>query len=137
MAKQLSSLDMHFLVRELKKLEGSRVDRIYSSGREEIYIQLHKSNIGKKIIRILIGKAIFATEAKNIDETPSGFCMLLRKHLEGKFLESIEQLEPERILKLVFKSKDEINLIYLEFFGKGNVILCDGEGIIFDSLINW
>ena len=135
MAKQLSSLDMHFLLKELKSLEGSRADRIYSSGREEVYIQLHKSNIGKKIIRILIGKAIFATEAKNIDETPSGFCMLLRKHLEGKFLESIEQLEPERILKLVFKSKDEIRRLYLEFFGKGNVILCDGEGIIFDSLI--
>ena len=134
--KQISSLDLHFLVKELKELEGSRADRIYSSGKEEIYIQLHKSNVGKKIIRILIGKAIFAAEAKSIDEAPSGFCMLLRKHLEGKFFDSIGQLEPERILKLAFKSKEESRTLYIEFFGKGNVVLCNEEGIILDSLIH-
>ncbi len=134
--KQISSLDLHFLVKELKELEGSRADRIYSSGKEEIYIQLHKSSVGKKIIRVLIGKSIFAAEAKSIDETPSGFCMFLRKHLEGKFFDSIEQLEPERILKLTFKSKEESKFLYLEFFGKGNLILCNQDGIILDSLIH-
>ncbi len=134
--KQISSLDLHFLVKELKELEGSRADRIYSLGKEEMYIQLHKSNVGKKIIRILIGKAVFAAEAKSIDETPSGFCMLLRKHLEGKFFDSIGQLEPERILKLTFKSKEESRILYIEFFGKGNVILCNQDGIILDSLIH-
>ena len=136
MAKQLSSLDMHFILKEFKELEGSRADRIYSSGKEEIYIQLHKSNVGKKIIRVLVGRAIFAAEAKIIDETPSGFCMLLRKHLEGKFFDSIQQLEPERIFKLAFKSKEESRTLYIEFFGKGNVILCNGEVIILDSLIH-
>src|SRR3989338_1864318 len=99
MAKQLSALDMHFLIKELKEMEGSRVDQIYNYSHEEIYIQLHKSNVGKKILRVIIGKIIFITETKIIDETPSGFCMLLRKHLEGKFLDSIQQLESERILK--------------------------------------
>ena len=134
--KQISSLDLYFLVNELKELEGSRADRIYSSGKEEIYIQFHKSNVGKKIIRVLIGKAIFAAEAKSIDEAPSGFCMFLRKHLEGKFFDSVEQLEPERILKLAFKSKEESRLLYIEFFGKGNLILCNDEGIIMDCLIH-
>lgn len=136
MAKQLSSLDMHFLVRELKKLEGSRVDQIYNEGSEDIYLQLHKSNEGKKILRIVVGKSIFLAEAKSADETPSGFCMMLRKYLEGKFLDSIEQIDSERILKLAFKSKDELKLIYLEFFGKGNVILCNNDGIITDSLVH-
>lgn len=136
MPKQLSSLDMHFILNELKELEGSRADRIYSSGKEEIYIQLHKSNVGKKIIRVLIGKSIFAAEAKSIDENPSGFCMLLRKHLEGKFFDSIGQLEPERILKLTFKSKEESRILYIEFFGKGNLIMCNQDGIILDSLIH-
>src|SRR3989338_2918858 len=122
MPKQLSSLDMHFILKDLKELEGSRADRIYSLGKEEIYIQLHKSNIGKKIIRVLVGKAIFAAEAKSIDEAPSVFCTFLRKHLEGKFFDSVEQLEPERILKLAFKSKEESRMLYIEFFGKGNLI---------------
>ena len=59
MAKQLSTLDIHFLLKELKSLENSRVDRIYNSGKEEFYVQLHKSNIGKKILRVITGKAIF------------------------------------------------------------------------------
>jgi predicted ribosome quality control (RQC) complex YloA/Tae2 family protein len=136
MKTQLSSLDMHFVLKELKNLEGSRVDKIYSNGKEELYVQFHKSNLGKKILRIIAGNAIFLTEIKSIDKIPSGFCMLLRKNLEGKFLDSIEQLEPERILKLVFKARDETKKLYLEFFGKGNIILCNNEDIIIDCLMH-
>ncbi len=134
--KQISSLELHFLVKELKQLEGSRVDRIYLNGKEDLYVQLHKSNEGKKIIRVVIGKAIFAAETKTADENPSGFCMLLRKHLEGKFFGSIGQIEPERIAKLIFKSKEGIKILYLEFFGKGNSILCNEDGLIIDALVH-
>jgi len=133
--KQLSSLELHFLGKELQILENSRVDRIYNRGRDDIYLQFHKSNAGKKILRIVFGKSIFLAEEKSTDETPSGFCMLLRKNLEGKFLDSVEQIEPERILKLVFKAKNDERNLYLEFFGKGNVILCSKDGIILDCLI--
>ena len=134
MTNQLSSLDIHFLIKELKILEGSRVDKVYNSGKEEIYIQLHKSSSGKNVLRIIIGKAMFVTETKTTDEIPSEFCMLLRRNLEGKFLVIIEQLEPERIVKLAFKSKEETRFLYLEFFGKGNLILCNQENNIIDAL---
>lgn len=133
--KQISSLELYFLVQELKTLENSRVDRIYNSGKEEIYIQSHKSNVGKKILRIIVGKTIFLTETKSVDEMPSGFVLLLRKHLEGKFLDSIKQLESERIIKFIFKSRDETKKLYLEFFGKGNVILCNNDEVIIDCAI--
>ena len=133
--KQISALELHFLVKELKDLENSRVDKIYNYGKEDIYIQLHKSNVGKKILRIIFGRSIFLTETKSVDEKPSEFCLLLRKNLEGKFLDSIEQLEPERILKFVFKTKNQTKKLYLEFLGKGNVILCDDEDVIIDCLI--
>jgi len=133
--KQISALELHFLVKELKDLESSRVDKIYNNSKEEIYIQLHKSNAGKKILRIIIGKSIFLTETKSVDERPSEFCLLLRTNLEGKFLDSIEQIDPERILKFAFKSKYEVKNIYLEFFGKGNVILCNNDNVIIDCSI--
>jgi predicted ribosome quality control (RQC) complex YloA/Tae2 family protein len=136
MTKQLSSVDMHFLLKELKGLEGSKADRIYSNGREEIYIQLYQSNEGKKLLRFIAGKVIFLTRTKYADEKPSGFCTFLRKHLEGKFLGSVEQLEPERIFKFVFKAKDETKKLYLEFFGKGNVILCNDDDTIVNCLIH-
>ncbi|MFH0868045.1 MAG: NFACT family protein [Candidatus Woesearchaeota archaeon] len=135
MVKQLSSLDMYFLCKELKKLEGSKVDKIYNNGNEEVYIQLYQSNAGKKLLRVIVGKAIFLTDTKTVGEGLSDFCAQLRKHLEGKFLDSIKQLEPERILKFIFKGKDEMKNLYMEFFGKGNVILCSEDDIIIGCLI--
>ena len=135
MIKQLSSIDIYFLLKEIKGLEGSRVDKIYNLGKEEIYIQLYKTNIGKKILKIILGKSIFLSETKSSDEAPSHFCMMLRKHLENKILYSVKQIEPERILKLDFKTKDDIKKLYIEIFGKGNVVLCNNEDIILDSLI--
>lgn len=135
MAKQLGSLEMHFLLKELKDLEKARVDRVYNAGNEEAYIQFHKSGFGKKILRIILGKAIFVSEEKSSDEKPSHFCTVLRKHLEGKILEGIEQIKPERIISLVFKSKEDEKMLHMEFFGKGNLILCGKDGIIIEALL--
>ncbi|MBI2135111.1 NFACT family protein [Candidatus Woesearchaeota archaeon] len=135
MAKQISSIDLHFLIKELKDLEKSKVDRIYNVENEEMYMQFHKSNAGKKILRIMLGKGIFISEEKSSDEKPSHFCTMMRKHLEGKILESIEQIKPERIIKFALKSKEEEKILYVEIFGKGNVILCNKDGIIIEALL--
>ena len=132
--KALSSLDLHCMVGELKPLEGSRVDNIYQKGKEEFLFQLHKSNEGKKLLRVLVGKALFLASHKEEMETLSGFCMLLRKHLGNATLASLSQIEPERIIKIVFEAKDSSYALYIEFLGKGNVIFSDGKGIIIDAL---
>jgi len=134
MVKQLSSIDVNIIVKELMYLESSRVGKIYSIGKEEIYIQLYKTNVGKNFLRIISGKAMFVTETKSVDEMPSHFCTMLRRHLGNKILDSIKQLHPERIIEFVFRGKDEIKKIYIEIFGKGNVILCNNETVIIDSL---
>ena len=135
MAKQLGSMEMDFLLKELKELEKARVDRVYNLGNEEAYIQLHKSGFGKKILRIILGKAIFVSEEKSSDEKPSHFCTMLRTHLEGKMLEGIEQIKPERIITMAFKSKEDEKILHIEFFGKGNIILCGKDGVIIEALL--
>jgi predicted ribosome quality control (RQC) complex YloA/Tae2 family protein len=132
--KSLSSIELHHMIGELKALEGSRVDNIYQKGKEEFIFQLFKSNEGKKLLRAIVGKSIFLTLLKEDMESDSGFCMLLRKHLEGSFLEKIEQIEPERIARMAFRAKEKTFHLYIELFGKGNVILCDEGAIIIDSL---
>src|SRR5690606_10770010 len=69
------------------------------------------------------------------------FCMVLRKHLSGAILESIEQDGMERIITFTVKSRNEIGDIsskklILELMGKhSNLVLVDGErGHIIDSL---
>lgn len=132
--KQISSLELHFLLKELKPLINSRIDNIYNSGKDKSVFQLHKSNVGKLLLKIIIGKAIFISEDKESDERPSGFCQLLRKYLDGKFLSSINHIEPERILELIFESKNEKIKVYLEFFNPGNIVVCDYEDTIISAL---
>jgi predicted ribosome quality control (RQC) complex YloA/Tae2 family protein len=67
-------------------------------------------------------------------DSTQGFCMLLRKHLEGAFLERIAQVEPERIVKMIFSGKERVFHLYVELFGKGNVVLCNENNIIIDAL---
>jgi len=134
MKKQLSSLDLHFLVKELKILEDSRIDKIYQAEKEIITFSFYKSNSGKKLLKINIGKCMHLVEGKEEFGETLGFGMFLRKHLDGVFLSEISQLEPERIIKFDFKIKEEIKTLYVELFGKGNMILCNENNVILNAL---
>jgi predicted ribosome quality control (RQC) complex YloA/Tae2 family protein len=129
--KQLSSIEIHFILKDIGNLCGSKVDRVFNYG-QDFYFQLHKANVGRIILKVVSGKAVFIAEKKSHSEA-SHFCLMLRKHLQGKFLESVDHLKPERILKLVFRSKSEERILYLEMFAKGNIILCDKD-VIIDAL---
>lgn len=83
---------------------------------------------------------VTADEYTNPQEPPM-FCMLLRKHLTGATLESIEQYGMERIVTFTFKTCNEIGdiaykTLIMELMGKhSNVMLVDQEkGHIIDSL---
>lgn len=72
---------------------------------------------------------------------PPMFCMLLRKHLVGSFLEKVEQYDNERIVMFYFKGKNEIGdetrkTIIIEVMGKhSNIHLIDQDkGHILDSI---
>lgn len=134
MKRQLSSLDLHFLARELKALEGSRIDKIYQPEKEIIVFSFHKANEGKKFLKMNIGQSIHLMEAKEDYGETLGFGMFLRKHLDGYFLDEIRQIEPERIIRFDFRIKDEKKTLYAEMFGKGNIILCNEHNIILNAL---
>lgn len=133
MKKQLSSIDIHFLLQELEFLKDSRIDKIYQPEKFAIVLSLFKSNAGKKILKINVGQSLYIDEKEDYEET-LGFGMFLRKHIDGYFLYDISQIEPERIIKFSFKVKDNKKFLYIEFFGKGNAILCDENNTIINSL---
>lgn len=69
-----------------------------------------------------------ATKRDN-PKTPPNFVMLLRKHLEGSRLFSVEQVDFDRILHLKFRTfSDETLTLIIEIMGKhSNIILVNGE----------
>ena len=133
MKRQLSSLDLHFLVDELKILKDSRIDKIYQPEKSIIVFRLFKTNAGKKLLAINIGQSIYISGGKEDYGEILGFGMLLRKHLDGYFLDGIKQIKPERIINITFRAKDSTKHLYIEFFGKGNAILCDENNSIINS----
>jgi len=134
MKKQLSSIDLHYLVKELETLKDSRIGKIYHPEKELLVFGLYKANAGKKLLGIHIGKFISMAEEKEAYEEILGFGQFLRKHLDGYFLADIGQLKPERILKLTFRAKEDKKHLYIEFIGRGNAILCNEHDVIMNAL---
>ena len=133
MKKNLSSLEINYLLREMDTLIGSKVDKIYNI-RNEIILVLHVPNTGKTIMRIVPGKFLFNGNTRESSEEPSSFCMLLRKHLDNARLRTISQMLPERIVEFVFE-KDNVKKLYAEFFSQGNIILCNENGEIITAQV--
>ncbi len=65
---------------------------------------------------------------------PSGFSMKLRKHINNKRLESLEQLGVDRVVDLTFGSGDAAYHVILELYDRGNVVLTDCDYKILNIL---
>jgi predicted ribosome quality control (RQC) complex YloA/Tae2 family protein len=121
--KSLTALDIKIVVEELQFLEGSRVDKISHSG-SELLIKLYTKKIGSNLLRIKIGEYLTLTQYKEKYDKATPFAMTLRKYLMGYTLQSIKQLNNERIVDLVFQKDDKKYVLICEFFSKGNIVLC-------------
>lgn len=130
---QLSALEINYLVKELQFLIGSKVDKIFHPEKRQLILQLHKTGIGKNLLKIQVPEYFCITQNKQATERPSQFCIYLRKKFSNSFLESIEQKGFERIIELKFKTKEKPISLILEFFSTGNIIIVE-EGKITSAL---
>lgn len=71
-----------------------------------------------------------------VPQSPPNFCMLLRKHLGGAFIKSVEQVGFDRILKIHTEAPDgNRNTLILELMGKhSNLILVSDTGRILGAV---
>ena len=84
---------------------------------------------------------VYLTETvKESPLTSPAFCMLLRKHLQSAKLLSVSQPGLERIIYFDFEHLDDMGdlkkkRLIMELMGKhSNIILCDDQGVIIDSI---
>ena len=124
------------------ELVGSRVDKIYQPARDEIILSVRYErsrrllvSAGTSDMRVHFTSADFENPA-----SPPMFCMLLRKHLVGARILSVEQPPCERVVIITLHATDQLGdkakrRLVLELMGRNsNVILLDHEGIITDCL---
>lgn len=128
MKTEMSSFDILAVTGELQKLEGARLNKVYQVSPQELKIQLSVRELGKQELVIEAGKRIHLTDyPKPSPEKPSTFAMTLRKHLENAVLTDIKQVAFDRIVELSFRKGGEEFKLIGELFGKGNIILTDGN----------
>ena len=116
------------------KLAGARVEKIHQPEKDELLFLLHA---GRENLRLTISASVnnprihLSTVAKENPSAPPLFCTLIRKHLTGAKLLSLEQLGFERVIRLSFQARDEMGFhyvvrLYAEIMGKySNLILTD------------
>jgi len=130
MKSELTSLDLYYLVKEFQELVGARVDKFYeqSEDKKEFLFVFHKPSIGKMMLRVKLPNLAYLTDFKQtFPDTPPGFCMFLRKHLGSGRIKEVRQKGFDRILEIVFDTKEGVRILICELFSKGNMVLVDEE----------
>ncbi|QPA31995.1 Rqc2 family fibronectin-binding protein [Thermaerobacillus caldiproteolyticus] len=133
------------MTKELKEaLEGGRITKIHQPFKHELVLQIRSHGQNHKLLlsahpsyaRVHLTKETYDNPAE-----PPMFCMLLRKHLEGSIIESIHQVDFDRIIIIEAKGRNEIGDVHtkqliIEIMGRhSNVILVEKEtNTIIDSM---
>jgi predicted ribosome quality control (RQC) complex YloA/Tae2 family protein len=129
MMRDLTSLDLKFLVPEFEKLKGGRIQKIYQK-EKTIWMEVFVSGHGTKYFYFTPGKLFISDKKISAPMNPASFAMLLRKYLSGQKIIDVYQPGFERILNI----ETEHYFLHLEIFSKGNVILCDKAGVIIQPM---
>ncbi len=135
---------LYCIVNEINNIAGGgRIEKIYQPERDEIILQMRTLKGGRRLL-INAGAnnpriGFTSIQKENPMQAPM-FCMLLRKHLTGALLSSIEQIGFERVAKLTFDTRDEMGFeckkyLIAEIMGKySNLIFADHKMRVIASL---
>ena len=128
----MTSFDLEAIVQELDKaIVGSRLDNIYQVSPLTLLLVFYP----RQSLVIEAGRRIHLTRYEvEKPESPSLFCRILRKFLNGGVFQRIQIDGFERIVSLDIVSKGSTYRLVCEIFGKGNMILADDKGVILHAL---
>lgn len=132
------------MANELKKLETGRITKVHQPNALEIVLHIRANGGNFKLLSSIhpsYARVHLTQHSIDNPSEPPMFCMLLRKHIEGGFIHSIETDPFERVITLNIESKNEIGdqifrRLTIEIMGRhSNIILIDKENNkIIDSL---
>jgi len=126
---------LHHMVEELRsELLNGRIQKINQPFEQELVLQIRSNRKSHRLLlsahpvfgRIQLTESTFENPAQ-----PSTFIMVLRKYLQGAVIESIEQIENDRIVEITVSNKNEIGdhiqaTLIIEIMGKhSNILLVD------------
>ncbi len=135
----------HAMVNELREtLLSGRISKIHQPYENEIVLVIRSR--GKNHRLLLSAHPSYArVQITQIDyqnpDNPPNFVMMLRKYLDGAILESIEQIENDRVIHFHFAKRNELGdlqniILIVELMGRhSTIVLVNQEtGKILDAI---
>jgi predicted ribosome quality control (RQC) complex YloA/Tae2 family protein len=130
MKTEITAFDLHFLARELKSLQGERLDKTYVLEGRSILL-----TFGNKTMIQAMPNRIWLPLTKPLaPDKIHPFAAQLRRLIGNSKVMGAEQVRSERILALRVARSEKMFVLYLELFSRGNAVLCDAQGIVIAAL---
>ena len=134
----MTSLELRRVVKEFQEdWVDARVRKSYQPQRDVVVLRLGRKGGGTGDLTIATGRRFYISmRSREMPTQPSGFAMVLRKHLNNARLIAIEQLGFDRSIELTFEHGGGRPRLIVESFRDGNIMLLDSDGVIIRPLIH-
>ena len=123
----LAGIELRYLVNEIgKRIEGYYVSNIYGISRNSILFKLHHPE--KPDILLMFSTFGFWITTRKIEQIEENrLVKRLRNDLLRSKISEIKQIGTERIVYITFSGLNQEFILVGEFFGDGNIVLCNKE----------
>ena len=123
----LAGIELRYLVDHISaKVEGYYVSNIYGITKDSILFKLHHTE-KEDLFMMVSTMGVWLTAVKIDQIEPNKLQKRLRNDLLRLKLKKIEQIGAERIAYFVFEGFGKEFVLIGEFFGDGNIVLCNSE----------
>ncbi|MFB6094042.1 MAG: ribosome rescue protein RqcH [Halanaeroarchaeum sp.] len=137
--REVTSVDLVALTRELSGYAGTKVDKAYLYGDDLVRLKMRGYDRGRVELLIEVGETKRAHVARpehvaDAPGRPPNFAKMLRNRIAGADLAAVRQHGFDRIVEFEFRREDADTTLVAELFGEGNLAVLDETGAVVDAL---
>jgi predicted ribosome quality control (RQC) complex YloA/Tae2 family protein len=137
--REMTSVDLVALVRELRGYTGAKVDKAYLYDDDLVRLKMRDYDHGRLELLLQVGdtKRAHLSRPERVPDAPGrppNFAKMLRNRVAGADLAEVRQHGFDRILEFEFRREDADTTLVVELFGEGNVAVLDDHGEVVDAL---
>jgi predicted ribosome quality control (RQC) complex YloA/Tae2 family protein len=127
MIMALAGIELRYLVDKIsEQVQGYYISNIYGITKDSILFKLHHTE-KSDLFMMISTSGVWLTSVKIDQMEPNRLLKRLRSDLLRLKLKKIEQIGAERIAYFTFEGFGKEFVLVGEFFGDGNILLCNNE----------